>query len=65
VLIPVDGRNAETCTIFTSIAYGLSIQVIVLTEPNNNNNNIYRCHFSKLCIIKILDYYQPNEGTPA
>jgi hypothetical protein len=34
-LIPDDGRKAETCS--EIIVYGISIQIIVLMEPNNTN----------------------------
>jgi hypothetical protein len=34
VLIPVEGRNAETCS--KLITYGVSVQVIVMTETNNS-----------------------------
>jgi hypothetical protein len=33
VLIPDDGRKAETCG--KTIMYGIAIQIIVLMEPNN------------------------------
>jgi hypothetical protein len=35
VLISDDGRKGGTCSKF--IAYGVSIQIIVLMEPNNNS----------------------------
>jgi hypothetical protein len=39
VLIPDDGRKAETCSKY--IAYGVSIQIIVLTEPNDKKEIMF------------------------
>jgi hypothetical protein len=35
MLLPDEGRKAETCS--QVIGYGVSMQIIVLIEPNNKN----------------------------
>jgi hypothetical protein len=39
VLIPDDGRKAETCV--KSMVYGMTMQIIVLTEPNTVERRLF------------------------